>query len=133
MDLQPNYKGLQKTLPTDLTVGMYIAQLDRPWEETNSPLQGFYVRNQSIVERIAEACAFVFIDPRRYDAKLGEVKLTAVPDIAQKFGATVTRLSARERLIPKQPQAYENTVSIGDEVPAATASLTEAEEILSYR
>ena len=131
MDLQPNYKGLQKTLPTDLTVGMYIAQLDRPWEETNFPLQGFYVRNQSIVERIADACAFVFIDPRRYDAKLGDVKLSAVPDIAQKRVATVTRLSARERLIPKQPQAYENTVSIGDEVPAATASLTEAEEILS--
>lgn len=131
MDLQPNYKGLQKTLPKDLTVGMYIAQLDRPWEETNFPLQGFYVRNQSMSERIADACAFVYVDPRRYDSKLGDVKLKAVPSASKKEPAKATKLSARERLAPKKPHAYQNTVSIGDEMPVATTSLVEAEEILS--
>jgi len=131
MDLKPNYKGLQKTLPNDLSVGMYIAQLDRPWEETNFPLQGFYVRNQGMAERIGNACTFVYVDPRRYDAKLCEVTLKTVAKSSKKAPAKVTKLSARERLVPKQPHAYQNTVSIGDEVPSATTSLVEAEEILS--
>jgi hypothetical protein len=28
----------------NLTVGMYVAELDRPWLDTPFPLQGFYVR-----------------------------------------------------------------------------------------
>ena len=131
MDLQPNYKGLHKTEPSKLTVGMYVAQLDRPWEETNFPLQGFYVRNAGMIERIANNCSFVYVDPRRYDSKLGEVKLKAVVSDGTPHPATNTKLSARERLIPKAPRNYENTVSINDEMPSATTSLDEAEAILS--
>lgn len=132
MDLQPNYKGLQKTDPKDLTVGMYVAQLDRPWEETNFPLQGFYVRNQNMIERIGGACSHVYVDPRRYDSKLGEVKLKAVVNNPKKqHPAEAPKLSARERLVPKKPHAYTNTVSINDEMPTATTSLAEAEQILS--
>jgi HD-GYP domain-containing protein (c-di-GMP phosphodiesterase class II) len=131
MDPQPTYKGLQKTTPTNLTVGMYVAQLDRDWEETNFPLQGFYVRNQQIIQRIDAACEFVYVDPRRYDSKLGAVKLKSVVNNAAKRPAVVTKLSARERLVPKQPVAYSDSVNINEEVPAATTSLVEAEEILS--
>lgn len=117
-------------MPTDLTVGMYVAQLDRDWEDTNFPLQGFYIRNQKMVERIGENCVYVYVDPRRYDSKLGEVKLRAVVN-QDAGGDDGKKLSARERLIPKQPKAYEDTVSISDELPVATTSLEEAEEILS--
>lgn len=131
MDLQPKYKGLNKTEPVKLTVGMYVAQLDREWEETNFPLQGFYVRNPGMIQRIADNCAFVYVDPRRYDSKLAEVKLKAVVNNVQQHPAENQKLSARERLIPKQPHAYTNTVNISDEMPNATTSLDEAEEILS--
>ena len=131
MDPKPSYKGLQKTIPTDLTVGMYVAQLDRPWEETNFPLQGFYIRSQSSIERIDKDCDFVYIDPRRYDSKLGEIKLRAVVNNKQKSPEDNTRLSARERLAPKKPVTYKDTVSITDEMPFATTSLVEAEEILA--
>jgi HD-GYP domain-containing protein (c-di-GMP phosphodiesterase class II) len=131
MEAEPKYRGLQKTMPTDLTVGMYVAQLDRDWEDTNFPLQGFYIRNQKMVERISEECAFVYVDPRRYDSKLGEVKLRTVVDNDKPGSDSEKRLSARERLVPKQPKAYEDTVSISDELPAATTSLEEAEQILS--
>ncbi len=131
MDLQPKYKGLNKTEPTKLTVGMYVAQLDRDWEETNFPLQGFYVRNPGMIQRIADNCAFVYVDPRRYDSKLAEVKLKAVVNKVEQHPAENQKLSARERLIPKQPRAYSNTVNISDEMPNATTSLDEAEEILS--
>ncbi len=117
-------------MPTDLTVGMYVAQLDRDWEDTNFPLQGFYIRNQKMIERIGGDCAYVYVDPRRYDSKLGEVILRAVVDNDASNGQP-KKLSARERLVPKQPKAYADTVSISDELPAATTSLEEAEEILS--
>jgi len=131
MDPQPKYKGLQKTSPTDLTVGMYVAQLDRPWEETNFPLQGFYVRSQGIIERIDKECACVYVDPRRYDSKLGEVKLKAVINNDRKAQQDRTKLSARERLAPKQPVVYKDTISITDEMPSATTSLVDAEDILA--
>ena len=131
MDPQPKYKGLQKTYPTNLTVGMYVAQLDRDWEETNFPLQGFYVRNQTIIDRIAENCAYVFVDPRRYDSKLADVKLRSVVDTSTPHPAHQPKLSSRERLTPKKPREYADTVSIGDEMPTAATSLVEAEQILS--
>ena len=130
MEPQAKYKGLLRTNPTDLTVGMYVAQLDRDWAETNFPLQGFYVRNQRMIERIDKACAYVFVDPRRYDSKLGEVKLHAVPNETTKHAAVKPKLSARERLVPKQPKVYRDTVAINEELPVATTSLAEAEEIL---
>jgi HD-GYP domain-containing protein (c-di-GMP phosphodiesterase class II) len=131
MDLQPKYKGLQKTQPTDLTVGMYVAQLDREWEETNFPLQGFYIRNQKMIERVESECAYVYVDPRRYDSKLGEVKLRTVVDNGNIRSHAREKLSARERLAPKKPTHYEDSISINDEMPAATTSLEEAEQILS--
>ena len=131
MEAEPKFKGLQKTMPTDLTVGMYVAQLDRDWEDTNFPLQGFYIRNQKMIERIGDDCVYVYVDPRRYDSKLGEVKLRAVVNNDGAADDRAKKLSARERLVPKQPEAYEDTVSISDELPVATTSLEEAEEILS--
>ncbi len=131
MEPQPKYKGLQRTTPSDLTVGMYVAQLDRDWAETNFPLQGFYVRNQRMIERIDKACSYVYVDPRRYDSKLGGVKLHAVPNKVTKHETEEhSKLSARERLIPKKPKQYSDSVSINDELPVATTSLAEAEEIL---
>jgi len=83
-----------------------------------------------MVERITDDCAYVYVDPRRYDSKLGEVKLRAVVD-NKNSDDSAKKLSARERLMPKQPKAYQDTVSISDELPATTTSLEEAEEILS--
>ncbi|MFT7653673.1 MAG: response regulator RpfG family c-di-GMP phosphodiesterase, partial [Candidatus Azotimanducaceae bacterium] len=126
MEAQSKFKGLQKIPPKDLTVGMYIVHLDRAWEDTNYPMQGFYVRNQSSITKLADEHAHVYVDPRRYDSKLGEVKLKAVS--RQPEGRT--KLSARERLQPAKPTAYEDTHETQEELPAAESSLTEAELVL---
>lgn len=134
MEAKRKNKGLQKTLPKDLTIGMFISELDRDWSETRFPLQGFYVRNQQIIDQITEHCAHVFVDPRRYDSKLSDVKLHAVGKGGTKDAKTVAtdprHLSARERLQPKTPVAYEDSVDTADEVEVATTSLEQAEHIL---
>ena len=127
MPAEANLKGLQKTVPTDLTVGMYIAHLDRDWSETNFPVQGFYVRNQQSIDRLAEVFSYVYVDPRRYDSKMGQVTLHAVGKSSER---TAPKLSARERLVPLKPVAYEDKVDTPEEIPAATTSLDEAERII---
>ncbi len=52
-----------------LTLGMFVAELDRPWLETPFSTQGFYVREESDIDYIAEHCSYVFVDPRRRTRK----------------------------------------------------------------
>ena len=99
-EAQPKYKGLQKLETRHLTVGMYVAQLDCEWEDTNYALQGFYVRSRQTIERLTHEHAFIYVDPRRYDSKLGETKLTSVTRLRD----PQQKLSARERLQPQHPQ-----------------------------
>ena len=127
MEAQTKYKGLQKMQPKDLTVGMYIAELDRDWKETNFPIQGFYIRNQATITQLTDEHEHVFVDPRRYDSKLGEVKLHAVSAPSKQ---AQPKLSARERLQPLKPKVYEDQCETADELPAAQTSLSEAEDAL---
>lgn len=55
-----------------LTVGMYVAELDRPWLETPFPLQGFYVRSPADIEALQAFCQWVMVDPRRFDERLSD-------------------------------------------------------------
>ncbi len=127
MEAQKKFKGLQKVLPKDLTVGMYVAQLDVDWKDTKYPVQGFYIRNQNTILELSEVHAHVFVDPRRYDSKLGDVKLHAVNKQPSK---SQQKLSARERLQPVKPTVYNDELETAEELPAAESSLTEAESVL---
>jgi HD-GYP domain-containing protein (c-di-GMP phosphodiesterase class II) len=48
-----------------LDIGMFVAQLDRPWLETPFALQGFYVLSRADVDSLAEYCDYVYVDPLR--------------------------------------------------------------------
>lgn len=46
----------------ELTIGMYVSGLDRPWSQTPFPLQGFYLRDLSEITQIKALCSHVYID-----------------------------------------------------------------------
>ena len=46
----------------ELTVGMFVAKLDRPWTQTPFPLQGFYIRDVEEIKDLRTHCGFVYID-----------------------------------------------------------------------
>lgn len=46
----------------DLTLGMYVSSLDRPWSQTPYPLQGFFVRSPRDIETLKAYCKHVYID-----------------------------------------------------------------------
>ncbi len=54
----------------DLTLGMYVSGLDRPWSQTPFPLQGFHVRTPADVETLKSYCSYVYIDVTKGKAPL---------------------------------------------------------------
>lgn len=47
---------------TDLEMGMYVSELDRPWLETPFMFQGFYITDQDQIAELKKHCAYVYID-----------------------------------------------------------------------
>jgi len=50
---------------TQLTIGMYVTELDRPWTETSFLFQGFRIRQQQEIRLLAQVCKHVWVDSRR--------------------------------------------------------------------
>ncbi|BFM21908.1 HD-GYP domain-containing protein [Gilvimarinus japonicus] len=46
----------------ELTIGMYVSGLDRPWTQTPFPLQGFYIRDIDELKKLKSLCNHVYID-----------------------------------------------------------------------
>ncbi len=51
-----------KVAVNELTVGMFVSGLDRPWTQTPFPLQGFYLRDLDEIKELKVHCNFVYID-----------------------------------------------------------------------
>src|SRR2546427_10639839 len=49
----------------ELRIGMYVAELDRPWLDTPFLLQGFLVEAEERLALLRHYCAFVFVDRGR--------------------------------------------------------------------
>ena len=55
---------MRKTVPVgELKLGMYIAELDRPWTDTPFKFQGFVLENAEQIEILQKSCKVVFVDP----------------------------------------------------------------------
>lgn len=59
----------------DLKVGMFVADLDRPWIDTPFLLQGFLIEDDQQIRQLQRHCQFVIIDRAR---SVGE-EFTAAP------------------------------------------------------
>ncbi len=52
----------EKISVSQLAPGMYVAELDRPWEGTPFMLQGFVLEDEADIEALKSLCQFVYID-----------------------------------------------------------------------
>ncbi len=60
----------KKIAADEVTHGMFVCRLDRPWLETPFLLQGFYVMNDEDISALKEYCEYVFIETEVPDLKL---------------------------------------------------------------
>ena len=55
---------MRKTVPVgELKLGMYVAELDRPWTDTPFKFQGFVLEKPEQIEILQKSCKVVFVDP----------------------------------------------------------------------
>lgn len=108
-----------------LAVGMYVAELDRPWLETPFPLQGFHLRTLRDVREVAEHCSYVMVDPRRFDPRMAEGHLTIPPPrpaddaTPNDSNGSAAKPDVREEELAKSKTHYEDVNQVEDELPAA--------------
>ena len=53
----------KKVLKSELQVGMYVCELDRPWLDTPFLFQGFHIESPEQIEELRNHCDYVYIDP----------------------------------------------------------------------
>ena len=77
--------GRQQVSVENLRFGMYVAELDRPWNETPFAFQGFPLRTEQQLAALRQHCRHVYVDaersevsPARAAAAGGSVRGTAV-------------------------------------------------------
>lgn len=51
-----------KVSVNDLTAGMFVSRLDRPWAETPFPIQGILLKDVEDINRLRAYCRYVYID-----------------------------------------------------------------------
>jgi len=90
----------------DLTEGMYVAQLDRPWLETPFLFQGFEVSEHSEIDLLRQFCRDVYIDISRGSIPAHEMerivtrrKGSPADDFKPRPGVSAAKPSLRFRLL----------------------------------
>jgi HD-GYP domain-containing protein (c-di-GMP phosphodiesterase class II) len=108
-------------VPADrLTLGAYVAALDRPWLESPFAVQGFYVSTNADLCALRELCQYVYVDPRHVDRLAPHVSVRRSSLGEQQWPPSVAG--------PHAAPAYCDTVSMRDEFHAAAHALPQATE-----
>jgi putative nucleotidyltransferase with HDIG domain len=112
----------------DLTVGMYVSELDRPWLETPFLFQGFEVKDDADIEELGKYCKFVFIDAdQSRPGSLAQVRSQVAANIS-KEEVDPTRDKKiefeilKKSVAPKQTQTYQDITTIEEEVDRISAT-----------
>jgi len=98
---------------TELKLGMYVAELDRPWTDTPFKFQGFVLDKAEQIEILQKHCKVVFVDPDRSEvlanlpdgtmlpmksavdlSRTKVAKYTEQAPLEEEFGAAVRRHGA---------------------------------------
>ena len=51
-----------KVEATDIKIGMYVSELDRPWIDTDFLFQGFLIYDDEQIEKLQKLCKFIYVD-----------------------------------------------------------------------
>ena len=107
---------------SDLAIGMYVCELDRPWLESPFLIQGFYLKDIDDIDTVRKVCKHVYID------KIEQKKLThslpgarsailASKTLVAPEGSKATARLSREAVDSLQARAAQSEQSIEDFFP----------------
>ena len=92
-----------------LKLGMFVAELDRPWLETPFLMQGFSIRTLAEIRKLKEYCDYVFVDKegRLWGDKKDPFRTGFGSPKRNADGSGDSGLQKRARSAPKKPSALE--------------------------
>ena len=96
----------RKVSVSELAIGMYVAELDKPWEQSSFLFQGFVIETPEELKQLREECRHVFVD-------------IAPPKDVQ------TRTPARRPMVPSA-----STTIVSRSAPEAVAFRNEVREVV---
>jgi HD-GYP domain-containing protein (c-di-GMP phosphodiesterase class II) len=113
-----------------LSLGMYVAELDRPWLETPFSLQGFYLRSPDDIRQVAEVCEIVKVDPRRYDPRVAQLSGHETGDSGDERPASELTMAPDPSAasMPEAGRDYREVTQVDEELPAARKALDASAE-----
>jgi len=84
----------RKVTVSELVIGMYVAELDKPWENSSFLFQGFEIENDEDLAKLRSECQFVFIEETQ--SKPASLKPTTRPSAGPGVSTTITSRSMPE-------------------------------------
>lgn len=110
----------KKVCSSDLQIGMYVAQLDRPWLETPFKIQGFLLKSRKDIGQIEKYCDYVYIDTAKSKYDVKEIETVGSSD--DTGGTHLTDLEQKQLLINRPPRSYEVKADFKSELKVAYAN-----------
>lgn len=110
------YDSVEKvyTKASQLTVGMYVTELDRPWLETSFVFQGFELKTEDDIKAVKNICEYVYIDitkTKKTSNLVAASTQTASPTVVD-YGAPPPKLGTFEKEIYRAGKIYEGTAGV---------------------
>ncbi len=109
----------KKISVNELTPGMFVEELDRPWIETPFPLQGVFIKTEKDVEEIARYSQNVFIT---IDQEKPKISFVPKPN----FKNHVIPEDDGKKTVFHGEHTYTNTRTIEEELPVAKKAYQKA-------
>ncbi len=119
----------------DVKLGMYIAELDRPWLETPFLFQGFELRTREELEHLQKHCRYVYVDVHKspmftpkYVQRDAMARMRALQAEDEKIKRKVRQLA--EQAARPQRRSYLDQTSFEEELVHAKAIERRAREVM---
>ena len=117
----------------ELELGVFIAELDRPWTDTPFIFQGFILDNEEQLETLKKYCKKVVIDLEKGSDLPDRSQLKAGPITAGRATAGPVTAGGRAKSVLatiKRTVIYEEKVTVDAELPAARAARARTQTVL---
>jgi HD-GYP domain-containing protein (c-di-GMP phosphodiesterase class II) len=117
----------------ELELGVFIAELDRPWTDTPFIFQGFILDNEEQLETLKKYCKKVVIDLEKGSDLPDRSQLKAGPITASRATAGLVTAGGRAKSVLatiKRTVTYEEKATVDAELPAARAARARTQTVL---
>jgi len=122
---------LREVAVDQLTFGVYVSKLDRPWTETPFVFQGFVLKSDKQLDVLKKYCKHVFIDPEKEERQV--VGRVTAEDLAKVRGTTVYKeIASVEAEMPKAENAFAKTTVVVAELSKAVEIGSSIDSVRSH-